>query len=291
MSQPALSIVIPTHERAETLLRCLRHIEVQTIVDQIEVIVVSDGHDEKTTALFEKQAWRMPVHFLEIEKSQQGTARNRGVKEVKGEYVLFIGDDIFLEPDVCEIHLRTHAKFGSRKPELCAALGFTTWDPSLGITPVMQWLERSGWQFGYPKIQRYAHSFLPSKIQASFAYTSHISLPTDLAKAHPFRGDISLYGWEDIEWGMRLRNSGVRFFYEPDAKATHAHHLTLKESLERMETIGQSLVRIAKVAPEFQQKLTSWRLCILTLLSFLPTMSGVHRKALLRGIKRAMRNK
>src|SRR5205823_1924992 len=104
----------------------------------------------------------------------------------------------------------------------------------LKMNRVMRWLEKYGWQFGYPKSESYAHDFLPTDIQHRFTYTSHISLPTETAKRYPFLEDVSLYGWEDIEWGMRLRDAGIRLFYEPDARAFHHHPMTLEQSLKRM---------------------------------------------------------
>lgn len=282
------------------------------MANDLEVIVVSDGHDAKTAELFVNRSWRVPVKFLEIAKSQQGIARNRGLAEAKGEYVLFIGDDIFLKPDVCEKHLRAHAPTPRPSPKgrgdsplspACpersrrvggkgqgdrgrvAILGFITWDPSLEITPVMKWLEQSGWQFGYPKIQKYTHAFLPKNIQANFMYTSHISLPTAIAKQYPFREDLTLYGWEDVEWGMRLRDAGVRLFYEPEARGFHHHTFSLEESLKRMETLGRSLVRIGLVVPEFRKSFSGWKLFLYRITALFPTMQGRHARAFLRGLE------
>jgi glycosyltransferase involved in cell wall biosynthesis len=306
---PSLSIIIPTHKRADILVRCLECVERQTVANDVEVIVVSDGHDDKTAELFAKKNWHIPTKFIQIEKSHQGVARNRGVEQASAPLVLFIGDDMFLEPDACAVHLRIHEDLGlrtedprkqvlgqkreksaipspkSQVPSPIAVLGFVTWDPSLEINSVMRWLEESGWQFGYPKIARYAGSFLPREIQADFTYTSHISIPAEIAKRFPFREDVSLYGWEDIEWGMRFRDAGVRLFYEPNARVLHHHHLTLEQSLQRMEILGQSIVFYANITPEFRKKLTPWKLAVSRLLSLLPTIDGLHRRAFLRGIK------
>ncbi len=285
---PILSVIIPTHRRAEILALCLRHLESQTIADQIEVIVVSDGTDDKTAALFARSSWRIPVQFFEIEKSQQGSARNVGVQKAQGTYVLFIGDDIFLEPEACEKHVDSFTLRLATlvQGESFATLGFTTWDPAVGITPVMRWLETSGWQFGYPKISRYAHNFLPKDIQHQYTYTSHVSLPLSIAKKHPFRTDVHLYGWEDIEWGMRLRSAGVRLCYEPDAKALHHHRIHFEESLLRMETLGRSAVEIAKKVPEFDRSPKGLKLFLYRFAAMLPTMAGRHRRAFLKGLCR-----
>ena len=296
---PKLSVIIPTHKRAEILKRCLHCLEEQTVASDLEVIVVSDGKDDNTRVLFANSSFRIPVKFFEIEKSQQGTARNEGLRHAQGETVLFIGDDIFLAPDACEKHLNTHEHSKNQKTNsnICV-LGFTTWDPSVGITPVMTWLEKSGWQFGYHALNRLAprslgevgsratgpEPFIPSSVQHRYTYTSHISLPLSVAKKHLFRTDVHLYGWEDIEWGMRLKNAGVRVLYEPAAKALHHHRIMLEESLKRMETLGRSAVEIRKKVPEFDRVPTGMKLLLYGIAALLPTITGKHRKYFLRGI-------
>jgi glycosyltransferase involved in cell wall biosynthesis len=279
---PLLSLIIPTHRRPQILQRTLEHIENQTIRDQLEVIVVSDGEDAKTSELFSHRKEKVPVTFFSIPKSHQGVARNRGVEKARGKFCLFIGDDIFLQPEACEAHLKHH-----QSQSLHAVLGFTTWDPSLTITPVMRWLEQSGWQFGYPMLAPYAHAMIPRSIQHTVSYTSHISLPTKTARAVFFREDVTLYGWEDIEWGMRLCDAGVKLFYEPDAKAFHHHHMSLEQSLKRMETLGKSARVMQEMVPGFDRMPTGWKLLAYRLTSILPTMAGKHRRAFLHGLQAA----
>lgn len=280
-----LSVVIPTRRRADILRRCLDALALQTAASRLEAVVVSDGEDADTAALFATHAWGFPLRFLSLPKSHQGTARNRGVALARGEVCLFIGDDIFLAPNACEIHLRAHHE--SRMPNAnLAVLGFTTWNPTLEITPVMRWLEESGWQFGYPMIGRYAGAALPTGVQHRFTYTSHLSLPTALARAHPFREDVSLYGWEDIEWGTRLRDAGVRLLYRDDAVGFHHHSLTLDQSLLRMETLGASAVRLARLVPSLDRLPRGPKRLAYRCLALLPTLRGRHAQAFLRGIER-----
>jgi len=291
-----LSVIIPTHKRAEILRQCLEHLSKQTVAKEMEVIVVSDGHDEKTAQLFDKNQeyyknnWPFPVRFFEIEKSHQGVARNEGVKQARGEIVLFIGDDILLEPDACERHLKAHKSFElwamshEKKEKLTAVLGYTQWDPRVGITPVMRWLERTGWQFKYPSIACYGHGLIPVGVQHRYTYTSHVSVPLAIVKAHLFRTDVHLYGWEDVEWGMRLREAGVRLYYEPHARALHEHRVTLRDSLERMEVLGESADRIAKLVPDFDRRPRGLKLLMYRIAALFPTMAGRHRRAFLRGL-------
>ena len=302
---PTLSIIIPTRERAQILRRCLEHIAKQTVREQLEVIVVIDGDDPKTAEMLSSLRWSFPLTCFAIPKSQQGVARNRGVAHARGDIILFIGDDIFLAPDACEVHVRTHArcqvsgvrcqvqipndlrreKLEAESWKLKTTLGFTTWDPVMVITPVMHWLEETGWQFGYSHIAEYARKFLPRDSQHRFTYTSHISLPRAVAQDIPFREDVTLYGWEDVEWGIRLRDASIPLFYEPRARALHHHPLTVEDSLKRMETLGRSAQAFAKLHPSFDRVPHGGKRLLYHLLALLPTLHGKHAKAFLRGLK------
>lgn len=280
---PTLSVIIPTHRRSEVLGVCLTHLEKQTIANNLEVIVIDDAADDASAALCKNAARTLSVRYERVTPCQQGVARNRGIAYANAPVCLFIGDDILLHEECCSLHEQIHRHLS--RP--AAVLGSTGWDPETGITPVMEWLMRSGWQFGYPKIERYAGDFLPKDIQHLFSYTSNLSAPTEIAKRIPFLENVSLYGWEDVEWGGRLRNAGIPLFYEPDARALHRHTITMEDSLKRMETLGESVVRVHEIVPEFDRLPHGWKKIAYEILSRFPTMSGRHRAAFLRGIKKA----
>ena len=235
---------------------------------------MSDGHDNATASMMRESTWNIPVQFHEIEKSQQGVTRNKGVQLATSDRCLFLGDDMFLEKGACEKHLGENA-----------ILGFITWDTALEITPAMKFLDESGGQFGYPMIAKYAGQPIPRSLQHRFTSTGNISLPTSVAKRIPFREDLLMYGWEDMEWGERLAKEGVVLMYIPEAKALHHHHITLEQSLKRMETIGTSLMVISEKLPEFERAPSVLKMIYYKVESLLPTMRGKHRRAFLKGIK------
>lgn len=296
-----LSIIVPTFRRPQILRKCLDCIAAQTYKD-LEVIVVSDGPDEKTAEMMMNLEWPFELQYFAIPKSQQGVCRNRGFEKARGEYVMFIGDDDFLAVDACERHLKAHSRqkipsikhqknskfqIPNDKSEFLI-LGHTTWHPSLNITSLMRWMEKSGVQFGYPKIEKYSHNFLPKEIQHFFTYTSHISLPANTFHKHRFHEDVTLYGWEDVEWGKRLADSGIPLFYEPDAKAYHHHEFTDEEVWERSRLLGESAVKMEKLVPGMRIVPRGWKKLVYLILSFLPTYRGRHCREFLRGIRQPL---
>ena len=112
-----LSVIIPTYKRPAILKRTLEHLAKQTIASELEVIVVHDGEDdEETVSIFSNTThYSLPTtHYFKIPKSHQGVARNFGLQHATAPLTLFIGDDIFLAPDACEVHLAAHAASGER---------------------------------------------------------------------------------------------------------------------------------------------------------------------------------
>ena len=91
-----ISIIIPTYNSAQTLAKCLEHIFKQTYKN-IEIIIVNDGSIDNTQQVLKKYQDKLKI----INQPNQGApaARNRGFRESKGEYLLFVDADVYLKPN------------------------------------------------------------------------------------------------------------------------------------------------------------------------------------------------
>ena len=89
-----VSVVIPTHNRADLLPRAIKSVLNQTFKD-FEVIVVSDGStDETDTIMSEIVNSDERIKYINYSPGRGGNyARNAGIKAAKGEYVGFLDDD------------------------------------------------------------------------------------------------------------------------------------------------------------------------------------------------------
>lgn len=86
-----VSVIIPTHNRAALLPRAVRSVLAQTFQD-FEIIVVDDGTESVTPILKNFDDTR--IHYIKNEgRHGGGAARNRGIKEARGEFVAFLDDD------------------------------------------------------------------------------------------------------------------------------------------------------------------------------------------------------
>lgn len=101
-SLPSVSVIIPTFNRRESLLRTLESLERQTYpVDRFEVIVVDDGGADGTEAVAQR-GFPFSLQYVRQENQGAATARNRGALQSSGEFLIFVDDDIRLQPHTVE---------------------------------------------------------------------------------------------------------------------------------------------------------------------------------------------
>jgi glycosyltransferase involved in cell wall biosynthesis len=259
-----LSVVIPTHNRAEVLKATLQKILEQKGAE-FEVIVVDDGSTDDTESVVRnfqfpisnfqinpndpnsKSQTKPTVQYIKQSASHQGAARNRGVEAATGDIIVFIGDDIFVEPGFLKAHADRHAE---HPEENVVVLGYSTWDSALPINDYMRFLESSGWQFGYRFL---SPGSIGNQEPYKFFYTSNISLKRSFFEREKFDEQFKVYGWEDVELGYRLwKNHNMKLFYAPEAKAYHHHLLTEADLPKKMQAVGQSAVHFERLHPEVQ---------------------------------------
>ena len=243
-SRAPISIVIPTYNRRDALLTCLRHLEEQTW-PHFEVLVVDDGSTDGSAQAVEQ--YRIHSHLqircLSQENNGPARARNLGISQSQGPICLMIGDDIFCSPKLVETHLRLH----QQRPELgVGALGLTCWsDSGQTLTPFMRWLDESGEQFLY-------HELLKGlRPDWKHFYTSNLSMKTELLRRYPFDETFKAAAMEDIELGYRIHmRHGLEIVFLPEALAHHLHPTSFQQACRRSFKAGFSAHRFHEIWPE-----------------------------------------
>ncbi len=95
---PLVSIIIPVYNVEAYLEECLNSVVAQTY-QNLEIILVDDGSPDASGKLcdeFAKQDSRVKV--IHKENGGVSSARNRGISEAHGEYIMFVdGDDILAD--------------------------------------------------------------------------------------------------------------------------------------------------------------------------------------------------
>lgn len=93
-ASPTVSVVIPTYNRETVLPRALDSVLAQTYGD-FEVIVVDDGSRDGTAGVMAEYVRRdgRVRYCRQSQNAGVSAARNRGIREAKGEFVAFLDSD------------------------------------------------------------------------------------------------------------------------------------------------------------------------------------------------------
>lgn len=93
--QTKISIVIPTYNEEGVILDCLKSLSKQTFKD-FEVIIVDDGSSDSTVSVINNNISNLNYAIKVVQGSHQGAgaARNLGVKNSKGEILVFVDGDM-----------------------------------------------------------------------------------------------------------------------------------------------------------------------------------------------------
>lgn len=102
MATPAISIVVPAYNLEFYVQRCIDSLLCQTLKD-IEIVVVDDGSTDDTESLIAEYQPKDPrVRVHRKANGGHGSACNTGIELARGEYVMIVDGDDFLDPTTCE---------------------------------------------------------------------------------------------------------------------------------------------------------------------------------------------
>ena len=99
---PKYSFVIPVYNCRQYLEECVNSVLDQTVSD-LEILLVDDGSADGSGELCDKLAERDErIRVFHKENGGAGSARNLGIENCEGRYLLFVDGDDTIEPDCLE---------------------------------------------------------------------------------------------------------------------------------------------------------------------------------------------
>lgn len=103
MKEAKISIIVPIYNVEKEIHRCIESIIGQTLED-IEILLVNDGSPDNCPAICDEYARKdKRIRVFHKENSGLSHARNVGLKESSGEYILFVDADDYIDKCACEI--------------------------------------------------------------------------------------------------------------------------------------------------------------------------------------------
>lgn len=118
VTTPTVSVVIPTRNRRALLKEAVESVERQTL-QHWELVIVDDASDDGTWAWLSSVADPRVRVIRQDAHAERSAARNRGLAEANGRFILFLDDDDRLFPKALE----RLARALERRPHVVASVG------------------------------------------------------------------------------------------------------------------------------------------------------------------------
>ena len=114
MKKYKISVIIPAYNAENYLKESIESVINQSIgFQEIQLILVNDGSTDNSGKIMNEYAQKyhnvIKIH-LDKSHSTGGFARNKGLKEVKGQYIMFLDADDCLDQEACKLMYDAIAK-------------------------------------------------------------------------------------------------------------------------------------------------------------------------------------
>ncbi|BAB76492.1 all4793 [Nostoc sp. PCC 7120 = FACHB-418] len=249
-----ISVVIPTYDRQPILEKCLRALEAQqlsasTVINEYEIVLVDDGSTDGTLDWLATHKEEFPhVRWFEQDHAGPAAARNLGVEKARGDIIIFIDSDLV----VLDNFLQAHADALLQGQEKLGSDRFFTYGAVINTC-----------NFDNPTAEPYKIT----DFSAAFFATGNVAIPKHwLEQAGLFDTGFQLYGWEDLELGVRLKNLGLQLIKCPAAVGYHWHP---PFNLEQVPNLIEKEIQRGRMGVLFYKKHPTWEVRMMIQMTWL----------------------
>lgn len=222
---PLFSVVIPTYNRRDLLLRAVRSVIDQSF-DDFEVIVVDDcGSDDSESHLQSMGDSRIRYVRL-VENAGAAAARNEGVRLAAGLWTCFLdSDDVWLKDRLGKLASFIASHGNSERLVYWSSLYFDRGDEVLQLKPQ-----------SHPEPAFRLMTYL--LCSDGLMQTSTLALAADVARKHPFDESMKIH--DDYSFLLNLERAGYQFAGDTDAQVVWKNDIqgprvSLNGKMERNE--------------------------------------------------------
>jgi len=249
-ARPALSVLIPFFRDDPCELLALLDEEHQALAGSVEIVVLDDGSGDKAMAdrvAACVKAMRKPARFVRLSANEgRSRGRNRLASHARAGSFLFLDAD--MRPDSRRF-LQTWGDLIAREDPAVAFGGFSLAQASDAA------------EFAVHRAMAERAECVPYTERArqpeKYVYTSNLLVRRDAFEAEAFADDFKGWGWEDVEWGMRIAR---RFrVVHVDNPATHLGLDTAEALAAKYEQSVDNFARVVRRHPQVVMTYPSYR--------------------------------
>jgi len=241
------SIIVPTFNRAASLNACLQAIfKMKNDGEPFEVIVCDDGSTDETPEVVGRFADCEFFRCIRHVNTGPAGNRNRGIKAARGEYLLFIDDDVIVTPDLLSRHRDCH---GQNADCHTVIFGYTPFPPEMKMDPWLRYWKRI-WDQVYTRVEN-----CPEEGRYLFFITNNLSISRHFINSvGGFDESFQYPTHEDTDLGYRLELKGMKLKFCREAIAYHYFYTDMNVSCRKELQRGEGAARFRIKHPETGQE-------------------------------------
>ena len=214
-----MSIIVPSYNSERTIRACLEAILKQETGRTYEVIVVDSSTDE-TACIIEREYEGVRV-VRKRERTYAGAARNAGVRESRGRYVVMIDADCVVAPDAVERMIGRH-----EQGEYAAVGGSVANGTPRSLSGTI------GFLIEFREFMPTARLRLEKGVP-----TANIAYRREVFERHGYF-DEDLWPAEDLLFNWRLYEAGEKLLFDPEIRALHLNRTGWRKVLSHQAKLG-----------------------------------------------------
>lgn len=219
-----ISVIICTYNRDKYIYNVLESLAKGTLKpDEYEIVLIDNNCTDNTAAELDRfeKAWP-DVRLRRFVESSQGLsfARNRGIREAKGDILVYVDDDAFVNSD----YLENYLELFQRRKDIDAAGG--------PIIPHYETGEEPGWMTYHLKRLLTGYLYFGNKEKAfpgenypgggNAAYRREVFEKVGFYNVELGRKGGDLGGGEEKDIFSKMKAAGMKFLYTPGSILYHS---------------------------------------------------------------------
>jgi glycosyltransferase involved in cell wall biosynthesis/peptidoglycan/xylan/chitin deacetylase (PgdA/CDA1 family) len=243
---PRFSLIVPTHERRETIVRNVAALDRQSLRD-FEAIVVVDGSVDGTAEALRALDVSFPLTVIEQPNRGVAEARIAGAAAARGEVLLFIDDDMEADPQMLAQHEASHRDgfdfvLGDLPLHPDSPRNLLSWGVGFWADSRRERLEAAGGELGLDDLLTGQMSVSRQAFDAVGGFDASFT-----------RDGLVPSG--DVDFGYRILKAGFRATFNPRAISHQYYDVDPGDYLKRAHDIGASEQELVIKHPEQAKKL------------------------------------
>ena len=230
-----ISVIVPSYNGRKKLPKLLSAMEAQTIKGFELLIVVDGSTDDTVKYLSNYDSTKFGFKFITQENKGRSAVRNRGVKEAKGNLLIFFDDDMSPFKDAIAKHLQFHQTY---KNAICGGNQIENPEDAISDFDRYRCHIRNKWNKPFKENTKLNKDNL-HLTAANFSISKSL-----FQKLDGF--DETLTDAEDICLAYNAFNQNIDVYFDPTIAAWHNDFCSCKKYILRRQEYNMAYQALSK---------------------------------------------